>query len=252
MGKVTEAIHNHHEKLRHTLVERVAALASSPTAENRGALVNFLKGDLLPHATAEERHLYPLVGQLVRSHGTGTETMSVDHEFLADYVRRIEEAAQGLENAAPPDRLILSARLERLLLELQALVHVHLEKEERVYLPMLERYASEAEQSDALDRMHGSYHEEKGANVAESKAETMLDVRRIVPARRHSLIFETFDALKPGQAFVLVNDHDPKPLYYQFSAERVGDFRWEYLEQGPEVWRVRIGRTAASCGHHAH
>lgn len=38
-------------------------------------------------------------------------------------------------------------------------------------------------------------------------------------------------------------DHDPKPLYYQFLHEREGLFGWEYLEQGPELWRVRISRT---------
>ncbi len=73
---------------------------------------------------------------------------------------------------------------------------------------------------------------------------TTLDVRAVPPARRHTLIFETFEALKPGEAFTLVNDHDPKPLYYQFQAERAGTFRWEYAEQGPEVWRVLIGKTA--------
>lgn len=73
---------------------------------------------------------------------------------------------------------------------------------------------------------------------------TDLDVRTEPPARRHELIFQTFEALDPGQAFVLVNDHDPKPLYYQFEAEKPNGFSWDYLEQGPEVWRVRIGRTA--------
>ena len=47
-----------------------------------------------------------------------------------------------------------------------------------------------------------------------------------------------------GAAFVLVNDHDPKPLYYQFNAEQAGQFTWEYLEQGPETWRVRVGKSA--------
>ncbi len=73
-----------------------------------------------------------------------------------------------------------------------------------------------------------------------------LDVREIVPRERHELIFATFDRLAPGQSFVLINDHDPKPLYYQFQAEQPGKVGWEYLEQGPEVWRVRIGRTSAS------
>lgn len=73
-----------------------------------------------------------------------------------------------------------------------------------------------------------------------------LDVREIVPRERHPLIFQTFDQLAPGEAFVLVNDHDPKPLYYQFAAERAGQVEWEYLEQGPDVWRVRVGRVGRS------
>lgn len=72
-----------------------------------------------------------------------------------------------------------------------------------------------------------------------------LDVRALVPARRHQQIFTTYEALLPGGRFVLVNDHDPKPLYYQFDAEHHGKFSWRYLEQGPEVWRVEIGRIAA-------
>ena len=75
----------------------------------------------------------------------------------------------------------------------------------------------------------------------------ILDVRSEAPARRHELIFDTFGTITPGEAYVLVNDHDPKPLKYQFEAENAGEFSWEYLEQGPEVWRVRIGRVAAAA-----
>lgn len=74
-------------------------------------------------------------------------------------------------------------------------------------------------------------------------ADTELDVRTEIPARRHELIFERYSELQPGEAYVLVNDHDPKPLYYQFAAEYEGRFTWEYLDEGPEVWRVRIGRA---------
>ncbi len=75
--------------------------------------------------------------------------------------------------------------------------------------------------------------------------DSILDVREEPPFRRHELIFQTYHALMPGGGFVLVNDHDPKPLYYQFAAEHAGQFEWDYLEQGPEVWRVRIGRTSS-------
>jgi uncharacterized protein (DUF2249 family) len=47
---------------------------------------------------------------------------------------------------------------------------------------------------------------------------------------------------------VLVNDHDPKPLRYQFEARHVGEFTSDYLESGPKVLRVRIGRPAGLAG----
>ena len=78
-----------------------------------------------------------------------------------------------------------------------------------------------------------------------------VDVRPIPPRERHPLIFSTFSALPSGAAMELVNDHDPKPLYYQFQAEHAGSFGWDYLEQGPDVWRVRItrkGHGGSCCG----
>jgi uncharacterized protein (DUF2249 family) len=73
-----------------------------------------------------------------------------------------------------------------------------------------------------------------------------LDVRQIPPPQRHPMIFQTFDDLASGQSFILVNDHDPKALYYQFLHEREGKFSWQYLEEGPEIWRVQIGRIASA------
>jgi uncharacterized protein (DUF2249 family) len=73
----------------------------------------------------------------------------------------------------------------------------------------------------------------------------VLDVREVVPRERHPLIFGTFADLAPGETLLLVNDHDPKPLYYQFQAESAGTFTWNYVEQGPDVWRVEIGKLGA-------
>lgn len=70
-----------------------------------------------------------------------------------------------------------------------------------------------------------------------------LDVRSMAPAQRHSSIFAQYRSLSAGSAFILINDHDPKPLKYQFDAEYTGEFTWNYLESGPSVWRVRIGRV---------
>lgn len=78
-----------------------------------------------------------------------------------------------------------------------------------------------------------------------TNASETIDVRTIIPRERHPLIFRTFHGLGPGESFLLVNDHDPKPLYYQFQAELGQPFQWEYLESGPEVWKVRIGKNAS-------
>jgi uncharacterized protein (DUF2249 family) len=69
-----------------------------------------------------------------------------------------------------------------------------------------------------------------------------IDVREIPPRQRHPLIFKTFDELPTGSAILLINDHDPLPLYYQFAAEYGGGFRWEYLKSGPAIWEVRISK----------
>jgi uncharacterized protein (DUF2249 family) len=76
---------------------------------------------------------------------------------------------------------------------------------------------------------------------------TVVDVRSLVPMQRHQKIFELVDELAPGGKFVLVNDHDPKPLYYQLEAEHPQQFSWTYLERGPEVWRVEIGRLSKAA-----
>lgn len=77
----------------------------------------------------------------------------------------------------------------------------------------------------------------------------IVDVREIAPRDRHPLIFSTFKGLGASEAMELVNDHDPKPLHNQFQAELPGKFSWEYLESGPDVWRVRIQRLATGHGN---
>ncbi|WP_192822845.1 iron-sulfur cluster repair di-iron protein [Rufibacter sp. LB8] len=72
----------------------------------------------------------------------------------------------------------------------------------------------------------------------------MLDVTVLEPRMKHPTIFEWFDALRAGEGFIIHNDHDPKPLYYQLLGERGNIFTWEYLQQGPEIWEVTITKLA--------
>lgn len=75
---------------------------------------------------------------------------------------------------------------------------------------------------------------------------THFDVRVIPCRQKHALIFQRWSLLEIGEHFVLINDHDPVPLYYQFAAQFPGAFNWEYLVAGPDEFRVKITRLAAS------
>lgn len=86
-------------------------------------------------------------------------------------------------------------------------------------------------------------------NKEEIKTETfVLNVTLIEPRLKHPTIFKHFDALKEGDAFEILNDHDPKPLYYQLLGERGNIFTWSYLEQGPQWWRVQIKKNDLANG----
>jgi len=78
--------------------------------------------------------------------------------------------------------------------------------------------------------------------MSDIKFTVKLHAPDIEPRIRHPRIFEVFDDLKAGEFMELTNDHDPKPLQYQFMMERAGEFVWEYLEDGPDQWRVAIGK----------
>jgi len=73
-----------------------------------------------------------------------------------------------------------------------------------------------------------------------------LDVRQLDPSELHLEILAAFDALGPGDAFVLVSDCDPRPLLLQFQAKRPMQFDWVPLETGPEQFRVEIRRRTSS------
>lgn len=77
---------------------------------------------------------------------------------------------------------------------------------------------------------------------------TKIDVRQFAPRERHPLIFSTFRSLGAGETLELINDHDPRPLHYQFQIEMPGKFTWDYLQSGPDLWRVRIQKVANAHG----
>jgi uncharacterized protein (DUF2249 family) len=77
----------------------------------------------------------------------------------------------------------------------------------------------------------------------------VMDVRPIPCSIKHGMIIKTWRELPVGDYFVLLNDHDPVPLRYQFIAEYSGTFAWDYLEAGPEDFRVKITKLSELPGH---
>lgn len=74
-----------------------------------------------------------------------------------------------------------------------------------------------------------------------------IDVRTIAPSERHAQLFDRFDSMLPGEAFVIASDHNPLPLRRQLEGRAPGEVQWSYLQDGPDLWRVQIGRQEASC-----
>ena len=156
MSAITDAIKKHHAELLTTISKGAQGPVSRQSVEptQLQQFVAFLKDELLPHAQGEEAHLYPAVDPLVCAHGRATATMSVDHEFIGAYIDELASAADALPQANDTQRAALAEKVARLSIGLEALFKVHLAKEERVFLPLFEKYLPVAEQQRVLDAMH--------------------------------------------------------------------------------------------------
>ena len=77
-----------------------------------------------------------------------------------------------------------------------------------------------------------------------------LDLREIVVFERHPKIFEAWENLNSGETLQIINDHDPRPLHYQFDGEYKDSYNWEYVQKGPKDWVVNITKikVAPSTG----
>ena len=120
------------------------APAADLTRELR-SMVRFLEEGLLAHALAEDSVLYPAVAVAMGS-SQATATMSRDHLEIARLVAQLRHLSERFRQQ-PTKRLRRDVR--RLLYELAAIVSLHLDKEEEIYLPLLDTYLTE----EAADRL---------------------------------------------------------------------------------------------------
>jgi uncharacterized protein (DUF2249 family) len=249
--ETVRAILDHHERLGRTMADHaltIARAADQLTApyDRRDKLVAFCTDKVIPHAEAEEGTLYKAAEDL-------PEARLLLRAMLREHVVLREKVAELAAARTPSEAVGAAAAVN-------ALFQSHLHKENDLILPAL--VDAGVDLGALLDGMHeilgagaaashddghqctcGGHDAHPGVPGATAEvADGELDVRVLAHGQRHQQIFATFQALSAGTAFVLVNDHDPKPLYYQFAAQFPGEFSWDYEEAGPEVWKVRIGR----------
>lgn len=84
---------------------------------------------------------------------------------------------------------------------------------------------------------------EGGCQCGDAHGMPELDAREIPHAIRHGAILGALSQLRAGASMVLLAPHDPKPLLAQI-ADQFGDaMTHEYVESGPEAWRITFTRA---------
>ena len=164
MASITQPLRDEHKEL-YPQVELLRAagdainesLTTSAHAKIEEAY-NFLTHQLIPHAQAEDKALYPVV-QKAMGAPMATATMSRDHVEVG---RLTDELGTLRVHHSQLSITTLQAQaLRRVLYGLYALVKVHFAKEEEIYLPLLDEKLSAAEAHEMFEKMEAAAHEAK-------------------------------------------------------------------------------------------
>ncbi|ALV32541.1 DUF2249 domain-containing protein [Streptomyces sp. CdTB01] len=246
-----EAAEAHQARTAGELAGRVALLTTAagtdPSAAERvrAGLAAFCDREVLPYAAAKEAVLYPAARTMPDARLL-IVSLVAEHRCLAALVDALREAE------APADA-VADARA------LQVLFEEHIAKENGLVLPLL-AMAPGVSLAALLTRLHDRLPSVETPRQPEPEPETPkkaggcgcggarkeaaipeLDVRAVPHPLRHASVLGALDAVPAGGAMVLVAPHDPLPLLAQIEDRHPGVFAVEYLERGPETWRLRLG-----------
>lgn len=245
-AQAVEAVMEHHAELAGALGRHIERLLNTAIGgevdaceKAKQALLLWCESELVPHAMAEEASMYP------KAHEDPSARLLVD-AMIAEH-RTIVALIQKIRAASNP--VVVAAKAKAL----GALFDSHLTKENEQILPLLA-----AAQDVSLSQILGGMRELLGAKE-EKKAEggcggectcghqdstelPEFDARTVPHAIRHATIFGALDSVGIGEGMVLVAPHDPLPLLNQLEGRAPGRFSIDYLERGPEVWRLQFLR----------
>ena len=251
------AVVAHHTQLAADLSRLVAAVRAAAGQEagpdtsplwrgERQALLEWLRAELLPHAAAEETALYPAAADQPGARLL-VEGMLAEHQAITALVAELDTAGTAVDAAA-------AARA------LAALFEVHLAKENDLVLPLL--LDAEVDLAGLLAGMHAVLGTEEApgggcgggcgcggdeAGRADAAAPVLsldarVDVRGVPHDQRHTQVLTAVDALPADAALVLVAPHAPLPLLAEIDARYPGQIDVTWLQDGPDVWQVRLHR----------
>jgi uncharacterized protein (DUF2249 family) len=240
------AVEQHHAALADALDRHTTALLTvgADVPAVRDVLVAWCERELLPHAAAEEQSLYP-AGRATEAGRLLVDAMLGEHQVLLGLVRELAGAGDTAHVAASAGAL-------------RAVFSSHLTKENELLLPLLAA-APDVSVAGLLAGMHdllgeGAEHDthEDGADgcggtcgcgETDRPGLPELDVRSVPHAIRHATVFGALESLAPGAGIELVAGHDPLPLLGQVSQRWPGTFAVDYLQRGPEAWRLSLVRS---------
>ncbi|MER7243131.1 DUF2249 domain-containing protein [Kribbella sp. NPDC000426] len=204
------AMREAHRRLRDRLAELTQAAAGQrPVAD----LVDFCRHELRDHLVVAERDLYAPASRVAET------------RLLADALR----VGNAVLNHQINDLAVATAsEAVRIATMIAGALDLYLRIEESA-APVLADLAG-------ID-----------PSLVEADQQGVVDVRQIARGGRHPRVFARYARLAPGETFILINSHDPKPLRREFESVYPGAYSWDYLQAGPEEWRVRIGRVTADA-----
>lgn len=222
------AIRAGHHRLLAALRPKAASLAEPQQSADareaaRTAVTEFCATEVRRHLAASDQALY--------APAAGAAETRLLVRALRTTAGALNDRIDALSRTGDADA---SAALVQ---SIEAVLAVHLAVEQTVLLPAL----ADLPGADLPSLTEDWTTLLDGGSLAQP---AVIDATELPHGQRHPRIFARYARLAPGEAFTLVNNHDPKPLRREFEATHPGAFTWDYLESGPRRWQIRIGRVA--------
>jgi len=243
------AVEQHHAQMAGALAIRAETLLVAASRGDevsasaaKSDLLAWCEHELVPHALAEERAMYPAAHAMSEGRLL-VEGMLGEHLVITGLVDELAAATDMVRGAA-------AARA------LQVVFESHLAKENELVLPLLttSAHVSVAELLGGMHELLGASAPDEdesgghncGCGEVDGPGYPELDARAVPHAIRHATIFGALDSVQPGAGMILVAPHDPVPLLAQIEQRSPGMFEVDYLERGPDAWRLTFFRRTAA------